>query len=310
MKLKHCYAKVDGINIHYVDNKPEVRDETVTTIVFLHGFPEYWQAWQQQLEYFSTTHRVIAPDLPGYNLSDKPTDSSFYQVPNLLNFIANFIETVSPNQQVILVAHDWGGAIAWPVTAFHARLIKKLVILNAAHPSAFTREMATNPKQRAYSEYIHDLISASAEEMLIKDNYHYLSDVVMVGNKPDLFSEKTKARYRQAWQQSGAITGMLQYYRAMPQLATSSKSHDTTSEKENSSGPIKDVADMKIPNIRIEVPTLILWGEQDKAFVKENLDNLDEYIPNCQIERFPNASHWLCHEEPDRINQAIDTFIR
>lgn len=306
MSVEHKNALVQGVNIHYVqagikNNKP--------TIFFLHGFPECWETWEAQIQYFSKEYRVIAPDLPGYNLSDKPGDVSFFTVPNLVNFFADFIKVVSANEHVYLVAHDWGGAIAWPLTAFHPKLIKKLIILNAAHPSAFTREMINNPEQRRKSEYIHELIAEDAIEKLMENECKYLFDKVLSTMQNNVLTEQKKQDYLQLWRQSGSINGMLQYYRAMPQLAPSINNEAKPILDANAPVTIKDTNRMTIPNIRIEVPTLILWGEQDQAFVQENLIGLEEYIPDCQIKRFPHASHWLQHEFPDEINNDIANFI-
>ena len=305
MSLTSHYIDIEGVNIHYVSAEPyldkKANSNNKPTLVFLHGFPEYWQAWQHQLSYFSDNYRVIAPDLPGYNLSDKPDDISFYQVPNLINFFSKFIAAVSQNQKVLLVAHDWGGAIAWPLAAFYSQYIDKLVILNAAHPSTFTREMINNPLQRNKSDYIHQLIDLNAEDLLQANNYQYLCEKMLFADGSAVLNADTKANYIAAWQQTGVINGMLQYYRAMPQLAAKSD------EKANQQ--VKHVSEMKIPNIRVNVPTLILWGEQDEAFVVENLNNLEQYVPNCTIKRFKDASHWLMHEKSAQINIAIENFI-
>jgi len=314
MILDHKFALVDDVKIHYVESDFQAKQkETVSTIIFLHGFPEYWGTWGEQLTYFSNKYRVIAPDLPGYNLSDKPTNLSFYTVPNLINFITKFIKIISPEQPVYLVAHDWGGAIAWPLAAFHPKLINKLIILNAAHPSTFTREMISNPIQRQKSAYIHDLIRSSAERLLSKDNYHYLSEKMMVSSRTDIFTAQVKEKYRQVWSQKGAVNGMLQYYRAMPQLATvEEKLPNNTklyNEQSTQTGPVKKTSDIKVPNIRINVPTLILWGEEDQAFVIENLNDIKQYVPNCIVNRFSNTSHWLQHEKSSDVNNAIAAFI-
>ena len=303
MPLKSHYIDIEGVNIHYVSAEPCANENTntVATLVFLHGFPEYWQAWQHQLNYFSNNYRVIAPDLPGYNLSDKPNDVNFYQVPHLIAFISKFIAAVSQNQKVFLVAHDWGGAIAWPLAAFYPQYIDKLVILNAAHPSTFTREMINNPLQRSKSDYIHQLIDLNAIDLLQQHNYQYLCEKMTFSDGSSVLNDNTKTLYINAWQQTGVINGMLQYYRAMPQLASKNEI--------NSNEQVKQVTEMKIPNIRVHVPTLILWGEQDEAFVVENLDDLEQYVPNCTIKRFQDASHWLMHEKSTEINHAIEGFI-
>ncbi|MBU3003827.1 alpha/beta fold hydrolase [Paraglaciecola arctica] len=301
--MKHHTVDIENVNIHYVEAVTSA-NKAQQTMVFLHGFPEYWGTWHAQLDYFSNDYRVIAPDLPGYNLSDKPQQQSFFEVPNLIQFIAKFIKSVAPQDKVILVAHDWGGAIAWPLAAFFPHLVEKLVILNAAHPSIFTREMISNPQQRQKSEYIHELIAADGEQKLSQNHFQYLKDKIFAGMREGTLTESQRIAYESVWAQPGAVNGMLQYYRAMPQLAPSEKASD------NTNGPVVAATKMKIPNIRIDCPTLILWGEQDQAFVKENVVGVEEYVPNLQIKRFPNASHWLQHELPNQVNQEIDNFLK
>lgn len=302
MNLSHHIEHVLGHKIHFVEAGPAAFDEAIDTMVFLHGFPEYWASWQNQLSYFCEKRRVIAPDLLGYNLSDKPQDDSIYQVPNLLKIYSQFVEKVNDGKPVVLVAHDWGGAIAWPLVAFYPHLFSKLVIVNAAHPSTFTREMINNPEQRAKSSYIHEMIAQDGEKTLEKDNFAFLRSMLFEEKLGDPLGEEVEQMYLDAWSQPGAINGMLAYYRSMPQLAA-----QENSEAEGQQGiPIEQI---KIPQIRIEIPTLVLWGEKDKAFVPELLDGLGEFVPDIQIRRFPDASHWLHHEKPEVVNKAINDFI-
>jgi pimeloyl-ACP methyl ester carboxylesterase len=303
--MKHHTIDIENVNVHYVESgEDNVSQSPRQTIIFLHGFPEFWGTWHAQLDYFANNYRVIAPDLPGYNLSGKPQENTFFEVPNLIQFIAKFIQCVAPQQKIILVAHDWGGVIAWPLTAFFPQLIDRLVILNAAHPSTFTREMIHNAEQRQKSEYIHDLIAPNGVEKVSNNNYKYLKDKILIGMREGTLSNTQRKVYEKVWAQPGAVNGMLQYYRAMPQLAPSEK------EMGAGNGPVVAATQMKIPNIRITCPTLILWGEQDQAFVKETVDGVEEYVPDVRIKRFPDASHWLQHELPNEVNAEIDNFLK
>ena len=303
--MKHHTIDIENVNIHYVEAEEDsASNPSRQTIIFLHGFPEYWGTWHAQLDYFANHYRVIAPDLPGYNVSDKPQQQPFFEVPNLVQFMAKFIQGVAPQEKIILVAHDWGGVIAWPIAAFFPQLIEKLVILNAAHPSTFTREMIHNPEQRQKSEYIHELIAPDGVERLSQNAHQYLKDKIIGGMRKGTLNDAQRQAYQNVWSVPGAVNGMLQYYRAMPQLAPSEKS--TSGKGEQVITPTQ----MKIPNIRIACPTLILWGEQDQAFVKENIDGVEEYVPDVIIKRFPDASHWLQHELPDEVNQEIENFLK
>jgi len=300
MPIKHNYLQVEGINIHYVEAQaPDPKG----TLLFFHGFPEYWATWHAQLDYFSANYRVIAVDLPGYNLSDKPQNTEFFRLGNLIQFMAKFVQSVVATEKVYLIAHDWGGAIAWPLAAFYPQLFEKLIIINAAHPSLFTREMIHNSLQRQKSEYIHKLIADDAVKRLSGNNFAYLRNIAFAGMRPGTLSAAQKLAYQQAWSQPGAVNGMLQYYRAMPQLGGSSKAESA------SAGPVTSTSQMKIPHIRINVPTLILWGEQDQAFVLENTQGIEEYVADCQVKRFSHASHWLQHELPNEVNHEIAGFI-
>ncbi len=303
MSISHKYEQVCGYKIHYAEVGEHANCKHVETIVFLHGFPEYWGSWKQQLSHFSDRYRVIAPDLLGYNLSDKPTSDKAFEVPNLLAIFSQFIKQINHREPVILVAHDWGGAIAWPLVAFYPDLFKKLVILNAAHPSTFTREMINNPQQRAKSHYIHEMIGPDGPAMVEADNFAFLRSMLFEQKKGVPFTLPEQNDYLHAWSQPSAIDCMLGYYRSMPQLATES---DACIKN----GPTKALSDMKIPNIRINKPTLVLWGEQDKAFVPELLDGLEEYVAELTIQRFADASHWLHHEQAGAVNKAIEEFIQ
>ena len=303
--MKHHTINIEDVNIHYVEAGVDyINHSPRQTIVFLHGFPEYWGTWHAQLDYLSDKYRVIAPDLPGYNLSDKPQQQSFFEVPNLIQFIAKFIQGVAPQEKVIVVAHDWGGVIAWPLAAFFPQIVGRLVILNAAHPSTFTREMMHNAEQRQKSEYIHELIAPDGVEKLSANHHQYLKDKIFAGMHEGTLNDAQHQVYQKVWSVPGAVNGMLQYYRAMPQLAPSEKAISDKSKQ------VITTTQMKIPNIRINCPTLILWGEQDQAFVKENIDGVEEYVPDVRIKRFPDASHWLQHELPDAVNLEIEAFLQ
>ena len=256
------------------------------TIVFLHGFPEFWYGWRYQIAELSKDYRVVAPDLRGFNLSDKPVGVERYHVKEIVADIAGLIVALG-DQPVTLVGHDWGGAIAWPVAAYHPHLISRLIILNGPHPSTYTREIIFNPQQRLAAQYIHSLRRQGAAEYLAEDNYQRLLKMTgTTGQDADL--------YIQAWSQPGSLDAQLNYYRAMPYPPPL---------------PDEEVQNAKIPNLMVQTPTLVVWGERDEAILPGNLISLDHYVPNLQIHRIPNATHWVQHDAPLEVNSAIRAFL-
>jgi epoxide hydrolase 4 len=285
------YAVVNGVKLHYV------AQGTGQAMLFLHGFPEFWYAWKDQLAEFGKTHRAIALDMRGYNLSEKPTKVESYAVPILVADIKAFLDRVSPGKKAILVAHDWGGAVAWVYAALHPETLEKLVIINAPHPTVFGRELQSNPAQQKASGYMTFFCSPGAEQLLSANNYAALSGAVFGGStKPESFTPADRKAYLDAWSQPGALTGGLNYYRAAqlgpPALGSQAKSGLTA---------------MQLPDVT--VPTLVIWGEKDTALLIGNLDGLDKVVPHLTIKRIPNGSHWVVHEEPEAVNGAIHEFL-
>lgn len=295
-EMTHHMVECTGVKLHYVKKSPPRNGVEKPILVFLHGFPEFWKSWEQQLVYFGERVTAIAPDLPGYNLSDKPVEEDFYRIPNLIEVIAAFLRTVSPDRPVTLVAHDWGGVIAWPLAAFHPHLIERLVIINAAHPSTLTRELDRNPRQREKSRYIYDLISPDGIQRVSENDYQYLRQMLFGTMAGDPLPESRKTDYLQAWARPGAIEAMLNYYRAMPQVGNG----------EDGRGK---AAEMRIPDVQITVPTLVLWGQNDPAFVPEVLEGLDYYVSDLKVVHYPSQTHWLHHEQPVNVNKEIEGFL-
>lgn len=292
---KHEYATVNGVKLHYVTegNGP--------VILFLHGFPEFWYAWKNQLTEFGKTHQAMALDMRGYNLSDKPRKVEEYAVPRLVADIQAFLQKVTKGKKAVLVAHDWGGAIAWVFAALHPEMLEKLVIINAPHPTVFARELQSNAAQQRASGYMNFFRSEGAEAALSANNYAMLSAAVFGGStKPDAFTEEDRKAYREAWAQPGALTGGLNYYRA----AQVGPPADNGKEKSEAGGTL---AALTLPSIK--VPTLVIWGEKDTALLTGNLTGLDKVVEKLTIKRIPEGSHWVVHEEPEQINNLIREFL-
>jgi pimeloyl-ACP methyl ester carboxylesterase len=288
------YAEVNGIRLHYVSvGKGKL-------IMFVHGFPEFWYEWEKQLIEFGQDYQAVAPDLRGYNLSSKPSDVEKYHVKYLIEDLRALADNLG-HEKFIMVGHDWGGGVAWSAAMRHPELLEKLVIINSPHPAVFARELLNNPDQQKASQYMLMLRSAEAERVLSENNFARLSDVlVQFGSKWEM-SEERRLKYIDAWSQPGALTGSLNYYRASPLYPPTS-----TEDKEQ----IKSILNLPKEMLAVRVPTLVIWGEQDRALLTGNLDGLEEYIEDLTLKRIPDGTHWVIHEQPELVNTLIRDFIK
>ena len=287
----HDYADVNGIRLHYA------KAGEGKLILFVHGFPEFWYCWRNQLAEFGRDHLAVAPDMRGYNLSSKPTELSQYEVPHMVADLRALAKSLG-YERFTLVAHDWGGGVAWSLAIRHPECLEKLVIINSPHPATFERELARNPAQQAASQYMLFFRSPKAEAALSANNYANLVDTVLTrGLKKGFFTEEDRHAYLAAWSQPGALTGSLNWYRA-------ARIGPPTGADPEARSFERDVAAS-----RVEVPTLVIWGEKDKALVIENLDGLDQYVPDLTIRRIPDATHWVIHEQPAAVNGHIREFL-
>jgi len=283
----HEFIATNGIRVHCA-----IQGEG-PVMIFLHGFPEFWYCWRHQIPAFAGSFRVVAPDTRGYNLSDKPEGVEAYGMKVLVEDIRGLIEALE-EEKVFLVAHDWGGAVAWAFAEKYPHMLHKLIILNAPHHMIFARELKNNALQQKASEYMLLLQSSRAEEVLSRDGYAWFRQAVFNGCKdPSAYTVEDKAAYVDAWSRAGALTGSVNYYRAagIPKAPK---------EKGMERGKTNGV---------IRVPTLVIWGEEDVALTLSLLDGLDDYVPDLKVIRIPGATHWVQNDVPDLVNRTIWAFV-
>lgn len=290
-EFRHDFAKVNGIRLHYATagrGKP---------MIFVHGFPEFWRAWEDQLREFSRDHQAIAPDMRGYNLSEKPEGVEAYASRELVEDLRQFIRSFSL-EPVILVAHDWGGVCAWTFAMRYPDYLERLIIINSPHPGTLARELQSNPAQQEAMRYTQLFRSAKAEQVMSENDYMRLARLFdgwsPAGKQPD---PNFIAAYKQAWSQPGALTGGLNYYRA------------TQLHPEAPGEPGVSALKLDHSKFKVHVPTQVIWGEKDPALLPCLLDGLEDYIPDLRIDRIPEGSHWVVHEFPDQVNALIRDFL-
>ncbi|MCL4545132.1 MAG: alpha/beta hydrolase, partial [Chloroflexi bacterium] len=279
MSIIHGEALAGNIRLHYV----EAGDGPL--LVALHGFPEFWYAWRAQLRSLCPDFRVVAPDLPGYNLSGKPQDLACYTLHHLAGTVAQLIEQLDAGPAIV-VGHDWGGAIAWRLAACFPEKVARLIVVNAPHPVIFQRELRNNPAQQRASRYMLLLQRADAEERLRENDFAVLRQAMDPAGSA-LFTESDWAAYRSAWSQSGALAGAVNYYRALLRLPTQEEASELR----------------EFP--QVAQPALVLWAEEDTALLPGNLEGLEAWVQQLEIVRIPGSSHWVLHEQPEVVSAAI-----
>jgi pimeloyl-ACP methyl ester carboxylesterase len=287
-QLKDEYAQINGIRLHYVTAGKG------PLIIFLHGFPEFWYEWKDQLAEFGKDHLAVAPDMRGYNLSAKPAAVEQYEPKYLIEDIRALAEHLG-RKKFVLVGHDWGGAVAWLFAAAHPEYVEKLVIVNAPHPGVFARLLRDDPAQQKASQYMLMFRGDQAEAMLSANNYAMLAGIVTKGGA---FTDEDRKKYLAAWSQPGALTGGLNYYRA---ARVGPPAPGAAAAESSFSG---DPA-----QFQIKPPTLVIWGEKDTALLTGNLDGLEEFVPHLTVKRIPDGTHWVIHEKPAEVNGYIREFL-
>ncbi len=273
-----------GLNVAIA--KP-AKDSKSKAVFLLHGFPEFWYSWRHQISALRNAgFHVFAPDLRGYNLSDKPHGVSSYHLRLIVEDIACLIKE-SGYQRVHLAGHDWGGVIAWTLAGQYPELLDRLVILNAPHPKIFARKVRT-PPQMFMSWYVLFFQLPFLPELLLRaNNYSYLRKTFRK-TKCEAFSEAEIDRYIEAISRPQALHSALNYYRAMFRF--------------------KDARELA-RQAKTEAETLVIWGEKDLALSVKLLDGLSELAPNLSIHRIAAAGHWVQNEAADEVSRKMIHFF-
>ena len=260
-------------------------------MLFLHGFPEFWAAWRAPMAHFAARGWLcVAPDLRGYNLSDKPEGVEPYRAKHLIADVLALGAHYSKGK-FVLVAHDWGGAAAWAVEIGHQQRLARLVMINSPHPFLFWRELANNPAQQKASEYMNVFRLPKAERVLSENGYARLQAAFMH------LGADWRAELVEAWSRPGALTGGLNYYRASPLYPPTAD--DPGAKK----------LQFRAEDFMARVPTLVLWGERDTALLTGCLEGLERCVPDLKLVRVPDASHWIVHEKPAQVCSEIESFV-
>lgn len=281
--LRERTIETNGVRLHVVEAGPE----GAPLLILLHGFPELWYGWRHQIEPLAAAgFHVLVPDQRGYNTSDKPRRVRDYDVDFLARDIVGLIDQAGVGKAYI-AGHDWGGIVAWWLGLHHAERVERMAILNVPHPKVLRDTMLRSQKQRKAGFHMFAFqLPWLPERLLSKNNYAFAIKALKVTSRPGTFTEEDFARYREAWSQPRALRSMLNWYRAAPR------------------SPAKWGRD---PVIR--VPTLLIWGPKDRNLIREMAPPSIALCEDGRLEFIEEATHWVHHEEPERVNRLLLDFF-
>jgi epoxide hydrolase 4 len=276
--LREGYAEVGDVTLHYV----EAGDGPL--VVLLHGFPEFWYGWRRQIAPLARAgFRVVAPDLRGYNLSSRPDGFADYTADKLAADIRGLIRELGA-ESAMVVGHDWGGSVAWTLAMNHPEVVDRLVILNAAHPRKLN-EGLRNPRQLLRSWYFFYFQFPGLPERRARRRHWRFFKRFLRDARPAYTADELD-RYVEAWSQPGSAKAMIDYYRAAVRLGSKQEVRP------------------------ISAPTLVIWGQRDRYLGPKLAEPHHDDVPNLErVERLPDASHWVHHDESERVNELLVDFL-
>jgi pimeloyl-ACP methyl ester carboxylesterase len=272
MQEEHGFAESDGVRIHYV-----ARGRSGPLLVMIHGFPDFWFTWRHQMPSLATNHRVVAIDMRGYNLSDRPAGADNYHMPLLMRDVEAVIRHFG-EQRAFIVGHDWGGAIGWAVATLRPDLVRGLIVLNLPHPLCLLRELATNPRQHEASAYAREFQREGSEQSVSKESLcAWITDI------------DARDRYREALDRSD-LRAMLDYYRR--------------------NFPRPPYRESAWPRAKARVPVLMIHGLDDPFLLPGALDGTDAWVEGeLTMIPVPGAGHWVHHDRAELVTKWIQDWL-
>jgi epoxide hydrolase 4 len=280
-KINSQYILTNGIQLHCMsagEGEP---------IILLHGFPEHWYSWRHQIPMLAEYGQVFAPDLRGYNLSDKPEGVKNYDIDILVDDVMGIIASTGARQATVM-GHDWGGALAWWLAIRHPEAVKKLVVMNCPHPMVFLKNLGRfDQLSKSWYMFFFQL-PWLPERFMRRGDMRANAARIFRGTaaQRSAFSDEDLDHLAAAMAQPGALTGMINYYRAAFR---------------------RPLWREKIPPI--EAPTLLIWGERDRFLVRRNTENYSRWVKDFTVRYIPDAAHWVQQEKPDVVNEMLREFL-
>ncbi|MDQ3634505.1 MAG: alpha/beta hydrolase [Acidobacteriota bacterium] len=283
-KINFDYAQVGGVRLHYA-----TAGDGEKLVLLLHGFPEFWYSWRKQLVDLSDEYTVVAPDMRGYNLSDKPENVSDYKIEKLVDDVTGLINHFG-HKKAFVVGHDWGAGVAWATALRHPEYVEKLVALQVPPPAVWRKNQTFGQLLASWYMFLFQ-IPKLPEWLLSQNNFQGLEDGLKNSTaEKGIFSTEEIAEYKKAWSEQDALKSAINYYRANILKRLFGKVDNTE---------------------KIKVPTLFIYGEQDHAILPETVKNIGDFIDAEYEEiRIPTAGHWVQQEAPKAVTDSIREFLK
>jgi len=268
----------NGIRLHTRQAGPD----DGPLVIVLHGFPEFWEGWHRQIEPLAAAgYRVIVPDQRGYNRSDKPDGVASYHIAELAADVIGLIDDAG-RETAAVAGHDWGAAVAWWLALSYPARINSLTTVNVPHPTVMEDTLLSSLSQLRKSWYMFAFqLPVLPETIATANNCRALQRGLTESSRPGTFSATDLKRYREAWTQPGAVTAMINWYRAMGRYRP------------------------RPPQQQVSVPTLVMWGQQDEFLEPSMAEESLAYCDDAELVTFPSATHWVLHERPEETAEEL-----
>lgn len=294
--MRFEFVDAGGTRLHVASTG----DAQAPLMICLHGFPEYWAAWKEVMVRLSDRFHMVAPDQRGFNLSHKPTGQGAYAVRNMVADLAALADRLSPEKPFVLAGHDWGASVAYAYAFAHPQRLSRLVIANGPHPVAFQRAILEDPAQRRASQYFLKLRAPGAAARMAEDDFARTMRMFRGFSATPWLTDEDAAAYRAAWGEPGAMEAMLHWYSSSPIVVP------------EPDAPVPaDVPLLSVPDekVTVRVPHLVVWGEADEALRPSCLEGLSRYAPDLTVVRVKDAGHWILHEKPGEVAEAVRAWV-
>lgn len=283
--IRHGYAQVGDVRLHYAECGAGER-----LVLLLHGFPECWYSWRHQLRALGSRFRVVAPDMRGFNLSDKPARVEEYRVSRLVDDVTGLIRHLGAREAAV-VGHDWGGAVAWAVAERYPDYVSKLAALQTPPPAVWAKNLTLRQLLRSWYMFFFQ-IPRLPEWWIRRDNFAVLERMMRATSRPGTFTDSDIAVYKSAMREPGALTAGLNYYRA------------------NLFALLRLRPGGHAPRERVRVPTLFIYGERDVAIIPETVRGVEDYVDAPYRElRLAHSGHWVQQEYAPEVTAALSSFL-